>query len=206
MESLPSAWPSWLPKAIPPIWDIIASSGPAIAWASCGSAEAHTVEICSATGSHSRFQVSRVLSSHSVGVQATVRVVPAGSAVAPSSQVSASRTASAIADAGRFGYRRHETDRTRCQLAGQVVVDRSGLLAAGGHIACTAEHLAEPGEDLAEVGHVETFTAHPERIPGGIFLALVRIRVVSVGEAEGQVRHSVNGTHRRRCGWGRGSR
>ena len=71
--------------------------GPAIALASSGSAEAQTVEICSAIGSHSRFQVSRVPSTHSVGVQATAFTVPAGSAVAPSSQVSARCTASVIA-------------------------------------------------------------------------------------------------------------
>ncbi len=74
------------------------SSGPAMALASSGSAEAHTVEICSATGSHSRFQVSRVLSIQSLGVQPTAFVVPAGSAVTPSSQVSARCTASAIAE------------------------------------------------------------------------------------------------------------
>ena len=82
---------------MPPICVIIASSGPAIALASSGSAEAQTVEICSAIGSHNRFQVSRVSSTHSVGVQATAFVVPAGRAVAPSSQVSARCTASAIA-------------------------------------------------------------------------------------------------------------
>ena len=65
--------------------------------ASSGSAEAHTVEICSATGSHNRFQVPSVLSIQSVGVHATALVVPAGSAVTPSSQVSARCTASAIA-------------------------------------------------------------------------------------------------------------
>ena len=82
---------------MPPICDIIDSSGPAMAFASSGSADAHTVESCSATGSHSRFQVSRVLSSQSVGVHATALVVPAGNGVAPSSQVSANRTASAMA-------------------------------------------------------------------------------------------------------------
>ena len=96
-DNLPSAWPSCEPNAMPPIWDIIDSSGPAIAWASSGSAEAHTAEICSATGSHSRFQVSSVLSIQSVGVHATALVVPAGSGVAPSSHVSASRTASEMA-------------------------------------------------------------------------------------------------------------
>jgi hypothetical protein len=68
-----------------------------MALASSGSAEAHTVEICSATGSHSRFQRSSVLSTQSLGVQATALVVPAGSAVTPSNQVSARRTASPIA-------------------------------------------------------------------------------------------------------------
>lgn len=58
--NLPSACPSCEPKAMPPICEIIDSNGPAMALASSGSAEAHTVEICSATGSHSRFQVSNV--------------------------------------------------------------------------------------------------------------------------------------------------
>ena len=96
-DSLPSAWPSCEPNAIAPIWVITAISGPAIACASCGSAEDHTVAICSAIGSHSRFQVSRVLSTQSCGVHATARVAPAGSAHAPSSQVSARCTASPIA-------------------------------------------------------------------------------------------------------------
>ena len=97
LDSLPNAWPSWEPNAMPPICDIIAISGPAIALASSGSASAQTVDSCSATGSHSRFQVSSVLSIQSVGVHAAALVVPAGSAVAPSSQVSARRTASVIA-------------------------------------------------------------------------------------------------------------
>ena len=83
---------------MPPICDIIASSGPAMLLASSGSDDAHTVEICWAIGSHSRFQVSRVLSTQSLGLQPTALVVPAGSAVAPSSQVSARCTASAIAE------------------------------------------------------------------------------------------------------------
>ena len=82
---------------MPPICDSIASSGPAMLLASSGSVDAHTVEICSATGSHNRFQVFIVLSTHSLGVHATDWVVPAGSAVTPSSHVSASRTASATA-------------------------------------------------------------------------------------------------------------
>ncbi|SHW60743.1 Uncharacterised protein [Mycobacteroides abscessus subsp. abscessus] len=97
LDSVPSAWPSCEPKAMPPICDIIASSGPAIALASSGNADTHTVDSCSATGSHSRFQVLRVLSSQSLGVHATARVVPAGRAVTPSSQVSARCTASEMA-------------------------------------------------------------------------------------------------------------
>lgn len=89
-DKVPSAWPSCEPKAMPPICVIIDSSGPAMDFASSGSDDAHTVEICSATGSQSRFHVSSVLSTQSVGVHATVLVVPAGSAVTPSSQVSAS--------------------------------------------------------------------------------------------------------------------
>ena len=97
LDRWPNAWPSCEPKAIEPIWVISAISGPAIALASSGSAEVHTVEICSAIGSHSRFQVSRVLSTQSCGDQAAARVAPAGSAVAPSSQVSARCTASVTA-------------------------------------------------------------------------------------------------------------
>ena len=85
-----------------PIWVIIAISGPAIAASSGGappwsSDEDHIVETCSAIGSHSRFQVSMVLSTQSCGVHAALRVAPAGRAVAPSSQVSARWTASATA-------------------------------------------------------------------------------------------------------------
>src|SRR5258708_27479706 len=90
---------------MPPICDIIASSGPAMLLASSGSAEAHTPEICSATGSHNRFQVSSVLSIQSLGVHAVDLVVPAGSGVTPSSHVSARRTASAMALAVASGIR-----------------------------------------------------------------------------------------------------
>ncbi len=72
-----------------------------------------------------------------------------------------------------------EADRTGRQLAGQVVVDRSGLLAAGGHRACAAEHLAEPGEDLAEVGHVESCRRPTRTDPAGrigVLLGLVTDR------------------------------
>src|SRR6201996_1803242 len=71
-DNLASAWPSCEPNAMPPICDIIDNNGPAIALASSGSADAHTVAICWAIGSHSRFQVSRVLSTQSLGVQAMV--------------------------------------------------------------------------------------------------------------------------------------
>ena len=96
-DNLPSAWPSCEPNAMPPICDIIESSGPAMVLASSGSADAHTVEICWAIGSHNRFQISRVLSTQSLGLQPTVLLAPAGRAVAPSSQVSARWTASTIA-------------------------------------------------------------------------------------------------------------
>lgn len=97
-DNRPSAWPSCEPNAMPPICDIICSSGPAMLLASSGSDAAHTVEICWAIGSHSRFHVSNVLSTQSAGVHPTALAVPAGSAVAPSSQVSARCTASAIAE------------------------------------------------------------------------------------------------------------
>src|ERR1700752_5408526 len=96
-DNVPRAWPSCEPKAMPPICDIIDISGPAMPLASSGNADAQTVEICWATGSHNRFQVSSVLSTQSVGVQGTALVVPAGTAVTPSSQVSARCTASEIA-------------------------------------------------------------------------------------------------------------
>lgn len=97
-DSRPSAWPSCEPNAMPPICDMIDSSGPAMLLASSGSDDAQTVEICWAMGSHSRFQVAKVLSTQSVGLQPTALVAPAGSEVAPSSQVSARCTASAIAE------------------------------------------------------------------------------------------------------------
>lgn len=115
-DKRPSAWPSCEPNAIPPICDIICSSGPAMLLASSGSEAAHTVEICWAIGSHSRFQVPSVLSTQSAGVQPTDLAVPAGSAVAPSSQVSARCTASAIAElvvAGIGATKPIEFDATR---------------------------------------------------------------------------------------------
>ena len=75
--------------------------------------DVHTEATCSAIGSHSRFQVFRVLSTQSCGVQAAVRVAPAGSAVAPSSQVSARCTASVTArpvDSGTGAVKPMELD------------------------------------------------------------------------------------------------
>ncbi len=208
-DSVPSAWPSCEPNAMPPICDIIASRGPAMLLASSGSVDAHTPAICSATGSHSRFQVSRVLSIQSLGVHAADLVVPAGSGVTPSSQVSARRTASAMALVVALGHRFDESDRAGRQLAGEVVVDRPGLLAAH-HVAGAAEHLAELGEDLAEVVHVEARPAEPERIRLGarvrVLLGLVAVGVVPGGEAKGQVSHVLNGTHHSVVRWARGSR
>ena len=73
------------------------SIGPANCWASSGSDELHMPETCSATGSQSRFHVGSVSSIQSFGVQATVRVAPAGSVVAASSHNSARCAASLIA-------------------------------------------------------------------------------------------------------------
>ena len=124
-DSLPSAWPSCEPNAMPPICVIIASSGPAIALASSGSDEAHTVEICSATGSHNRFQVSRVLSTQSLGVQATDLVVPAGRAVDTVEPRLGEAHGVGDRRAGLLADGRDEPDRTRCELAGEVVVHRA---------------------------------------------------------------------------------
>ncbi len=158
-----------------------------------------------------------MLSIQSVGVHATALVVPAGSAVAPSSQVSARRTASEIAALVFSGIGSDEPDRARRQLAGQVVVHRAGLLAAGHHVAGAAEHLPELAEDLAQLGHVEFAAALAERVAGGgaasptgarrsrigVLLALVALGVVPGGEAERQVSHAPNGTHQVAlpCGW-----
>ncbi len=52
--------PSCAPKAMPLICVIMPIIGPAICAASSGSASAHIVDICVATGSHSRRQLSKV--------------------------------------------------------------------------------------------------------------------------------------------------
>ena len=186
---------------MPPICDIIDSSGPAMALASSGSADAHTVAICSAIGSHSRFQVSRVWSTQSLGVQATVLVVPAGQRGHPVEPGlgEVNGVADRLAGGDRDGS--HEPDRAGRQLAGQLVVHRAGGLPA--HGAGPAEHLPEPGEHLAEVGHVEfaAEAAQSERVSrtragfGVVLAALVAVRVVSGGEPERHVSHVHNGTH-----------
>ncbi len=90
---------------MPPIDPIIASSGPAWAFACSGSPSTQARDTCSAIGEHSFSQVGMVASIHCRGVQAVEVRAPAGSAVAPSSQTSASLIASATlptstADAG----------------------------------------------------------------------------------------------------------
>ena len=115
-----------------------------------------------------------------------------------------------IADrlAGGRRDRRDEADRTRRQLAGQLVVHRPGGLAASHSRARTTEHLPEAGEDLTQVGHVELTAeaTQTERvggsfagvgIPGVIVPALFAVGIVSGGESERQVSHALNGTHRR---------
>ncbi len=206
-DSLPSAWPSCEPNAMPPICDIIASSGPAMLLASSGSAEAHTVEICSATGSHSRFQVSRVLSIQSLGVHADGlggargqrgRRRPARSR--PGARRRRSPRWSAPGPARR--------SRSSWTPAGGPGRSSPGRTAAAGHRAAgAAEHLAEPGEDLAEVGHVEVRRpAEAERIRpragSGSFLRLVcgRGRLRRRSRKAGQP--CLNGTHRRRSACG----
>ena len=192
---------------MPPICDIIDSSGPAMVLASSGSDDAHTVAICSATGSHSRFQVSRVLSTQSLGVQAAVLRGARGQcshAVQPGLG-----QADGVGDrvAGGSRDRRDEPDRVRRQLAGQVVVHRPGGVTAGHSGAGAAEHLAELGEDLAQVGHVEVAAeaAQTERVGrpragigvlGAMVTGFVSVRIVSGREPERHVSHAHNGTHR----------
>ncbi len=74
------------------------------------------------------------------------------------------------------------------------------LIAAAG----AAEHLPELGEQLAEIGDVEVAASRAERVGAAVFVAgvgilsaLVAVGVVSGREAERQVSHTVNGTHRR---------
>ena len=94
-DSWASPWPSWEPKAIPPIEPIIASSGPACAFASAGSPSTQARETCSAMGEHNFSQVGMVASIHCRGVQAVEVLTAAGIEVAPSSHTSASAIASA---------------------------------------------------------------------------------------------------------------
>ena len=92
-----SPLPSWLPNARPPIWPSIAIIGPACARTSSGSPSTHAVATRWATGSHSRFHVGRLASTHSVADQPFASVAPAGKSVAGSSHSSASFTASLTA-------------------------------------------------------------------------------------------------------------
>jgi hypothetical protein len=77
-----------------------------------------------------------------------------------------------------------------------------------------AEHLPQTGEHLAEVGHVELaaeaaqaeWVSRPRAGLGVVLAAFVAVRVVSGGEAERQVSHVLNGTHRTRATRGPSSR
>ena len=80
---------------MPPIEPIIASNGPACAFASAGKPSTQARETCSAIGEQSFSQVGMVASIHCRGVHAVEERTPAGSEVAPSSQTSASAIASA---------------------------------------------------------------------------------------------------------------
>jgi hypothetical protein len=80
------------------------------------------------------------------------------------------------------------------------------LLAAGHHVAGTAEHLAEPAEDLSELGHVEIGPAAKVGVERAlliprVFLGLIAVGVVPAGEAERQVSHTLNGTHQLSVVW-----
>ena len=108
--------------------------------------------------------------------------------------------------AGLLGHGRDEADRTGRQLTGQVVVDRSGLLAAAHHVACAAEHLTELGEDLAQVGHVEVGPPRrsrtdptPSRSRGPSWACHGRGRLPRRSRRAGQP--CFNGTHRTGAGW-----
>ena len=89
--------PSCAPNIMPPSWLIIGAIGPAWAATSGGIALdiADTTRL--ATGSHRAAQVPMVFSTQSIWLQASAVVIPDGRSVAPSSQTSANRTASATA-------------------------------------------------------------------------------------------------------------
>ena len=210
-DSLPSAWPSCEPNAMPPICDIIASSGPAMPWPPRA---APTPTPWRSVRPPGRTAASRCPAccrpSRSASTPPTWWC-PRAAAVTPSSHVSASRTASAMARAGLLGHRLDEADRAGRQLAGQVVVDRARLLAAAHHVAGAAEHLAELGEDLTRGRTCRSpAAAESERIrrrpESGSFLRLVAVGVVSRGRSRRAGQPCFNGTHRAAGVRRRGSR
>lgn len=94
---VPTAWPICVPNMAPPMERIMPSSGPAIDFISSGSTSPMAAPTRSATGSTSSCQTGRVASTHSARLHATEVLAPEGSAVTPSSQWSARRTASSTA-------------------------------------------------------------------------------------------------------------
>ena len=95
-------------------------------------------------GSHRRFQVSRVFSSHSTGVQATVLVAP---------QFREPRRVAHCVGRPR-GDGSDRTDLLARELRGDLVVHGAGP--AGAHRAAhPGEHLAELAEHLPELGGIE---------------------------------------------------
>ena len=206
-DSRPSAWPSCDPNAMPPICDIIDSSGPAMLLASSGSEEAHTVEICSAIGSHSRFQVSSVLSTQSVGVQPSrlggargQRRHPVQPGLGQVHGVGDRRIRRV-----RDGRDETRSSSTRLGGPGRSSPGRTDLPPVI-TVPALLNIWPKPGEDLPEFGHVEFPAAHAERARTGratrarigiLLPALLVFGVVPAREAERQVSHDVNGTHRR---------
>ncbi len=83
---------------MPPTWEIIPSIGPAISRASAGRPSTQAPATRCATGSQSRCQVGTVASTQSLGDHAVTVEIPEGSVVASSSQCSARRTDSSIAE------------------------------------------------------------------------------------------------------------
>ena len=100
--SAPSPEPTWVASIAPTALPMMPSSGPAEACISVGSAPLRPDTDCSATGSTSTFQTSRVPTIHSALLHAAVEVTPDGKPVASSSQWSARRTASATASFWRW--------------------------------------------------------------------------------------------------------
>ena len=149
--------PSWLPNARPPIWPSMASIGPAALRISSGIASTQAPDTRCATGSHSRFQVGRLASTHSLadhglGLGGAGRELGGGS-----SHSSASLTASLTA--ARCAPVSDDVVAASCwraSCAGQVVVDRAVARALR-----LAEHLPELGEHLPELADVEA--ARPAR-------------------------------------------